>query len=160
MNGDNIKLLYDCDLELQRISKWIDKNKIDSNVKYLVSYAVIKSCGTIEHVLKSTLYEYLKKGSPLETQNYLQKQILEASYNPSPEKINQLLKNMNPIWNDEFKKRTRTTDDKAKLDSLVNLRNDFAHGSSISATITNVIDYYESAKNIISCIDGIINPSA
>lgn len=160
MNGENTELLHDCDIELQKISKWIDSHKLDSNIKYLVPYAVMKSCGTIEHVLKSTLYEYLIDGAPCETQNFLQKKILEASFNPSSEKIYQLLKNMNRSWNDDFKKRTRDSDDKDKLDSLVSLRNDFAHGSSISATITNVIDYYESAKIIISHIDNIINPTA
>ncbi len=159
MNGENIELLHDCDIELKKISIWIESHKLDSNIKYLVSYAVIKSCGTIEHVLKSTLYEYLSNGTPYETQNFLQKQILEASFNPSSEKINQLLKNMNRSWNDEFKNRTRGSDDKEKLDSLISLRNDFAHGSVISATITNVIDYYNSAKTIISCIDDIISPA-
>lgn len=160
MNGDNIQLLRDCDLELNKISNWIDNHKLDSNIKYLVSYAVIKSCGTIEHVLKSTLYEYLREGAHLETQNYLQKQVLEASYNPSPDKINQLLKNMNPTWNNEFKRQTQLTDDKEKLQSLVNLRNDFAHGSSISATITNVIEYYEASKGVITCIDRIVNQAS
>lgn len=157
MNGDNTQLLRDCDLELNKISTWIDTHKLDSNIKYLVSYAVIKSCGTIEHILKSTLFDYLAQGAHLETQNYLQKQVLEASFNPSPEKINQLLKSMNPDWNIQFKNQTKSTDDKEKLQSLINLRNDFAHGSSIAATISNVIEYYESAKVIITCIDGIIN---
>ena len=158
MNGTNATLLTDCRGELDNISTWIGSNSLDSNVRYLVSYAVIRSCGSIEHVLKSMLHEYLADGAASETDTFLQKKILEASFNPSPGKIEQLFNSMSGSWSNQFKTRIERTDEKAKLNSLVTLRNNFAHGDSISSTINDVIDYFESGRKILQWIDEILYP--
>ena len=47
MNGDYSLILRDCRIELENIQRWITANPMDSNVRYLTSYAVIKASGTI-----------------------------------------------------------------------------------------------------------------
>ena len=79
MNGENIQALEDCQREILKIEDWINHHQLDSNIKFLVSYAVIKASGTIEAVLKSSLYEYLSKNAMEETKSFLQKNILEAN---------------------------------------------------------------------------------
>ena len=59
MNDENERLIADCYDELNKITKWIKENPIDSNVKFLVSYAVIKASGTIEVVFKSMIHSFL-----------------------------------------------------------------------------------------------------
>ena len=158
MNGTNVSLLDDCRRELNGISRWIGSNAMHSNVRFLVSYAVIKSCGSIEHVLKSMLHEYLSQGASCETDLYLQKKILEASFNPGPSKIEQLFESMSSSWKTQFKNRTASSSEKIKLKSLVTLRNDFAHGSPITVSISEVIDYFDSGRKILEWIDEIMYP--
>ena len=51
MDGKYIVDLRACSVELNKIQKWIKSHPFDSNAKYLISYAVIKASGTIEHIL-------------------------------------------------------------------------------------------------------------
>ena len=156
MNGDVIDLLNDCDNELRKISNWIDINKFDSNVRFLISYAVIKSCGSIEHAFKLLIYSKLAEFSSDEVKTYLQNQILDSSFNPKTDKIQQLMASISPEWNKSFTEKIKGTDEKGKLNSLVNLRNDFAHGSNINTSIGTIIDYYNSSKTILSFIDEVL----
>ena len=91
MNGDYSLILKDCRIELENIQRWITANPMDSNVRYLTSYAVIKASGTIENVLKRIIFDTLSDGAKDETKNYLTKSIMDASYNPSPGQIYKLL---------------------------------------------------------------------
>ena len=42
------------------------------------------------------------------------------------------------------------------LDSIVNNKNDLAHGSQINLTLREVIDYYNLSRPIIEKIDDIV----
>ena len=57
MNGNYERLLQDCAIELNSIQQWIVNHNLDSNVRFLTSYSVIKACGTIEIVLKQIIYD-------------------------------------------------------------------------------------------------------
>ena len=54
--------------------------------------------------------------------------------------------------------KDKSSSEKIKLKSLVTLRNDFAHGSPITATISEVIDYFDSGRTILEWIDEIMYP--
>ena len=87
MNDDEKRVLEDCNLEIQRIKNWINNNKLDSNVKFLVSYAVIKASGSIELVFKSMINTFLSQNCIDETKVFLTKNIIDNSANPSPGNI-------------------------------------------------------------------------
>lgn len=156
MNGENIQALDDCQREILKIEDWINHNQLDSNIKFLVSYAVIKASGTIEAVLKSSLYEYLSKNAMEETKSFLQKNILEASFNPSTKQVCNLFDKLNPSWSQTFQEQTKSLQEKTDLNSLVSLRNDFSHGSSITTSIQTVKRYFIAGRRILEIIDEII----
>ena len=156
MNGDNKSVLYDCKSDLQSIKNWVNKNKMDSNVKYLTSYAVIKACGTIEIVAKKILYERLSEGANIEAQAYLTRMILDSSFNPKTGKICSILDMIDSNWKKEFDNSTKGEAEKDQLNSLVNLRNDLAHGKNISVSIQTVIAYYEGSIKILDKLEKII----
>lgn len=79
MNEVYQQMLDDCQLELDNINEWIRNNNLDTNVRYLTSYSVIKASGTIEYVFKQIVYDYLAYGTNNEAKNFLNKNILEAS---------------------------------------------------------------------------------
>ncbi|MDE7312607.1 MAG: hypothetical protein K2N87_13455 [Eubacterium sp.] len=142
MNGNNQQVIRDCEIELDNIQQWIANNSLDSNVRYLTSYAVIKACGTIEYVFKQLIYAHLSDGANEEAKTYFNKSIIEASFNPSPGQIYRILEKINTTWRTEFETMIRGTNQKGQLRSLVDLRNSFAHGSVITASINDVKSYY------------------
>lgn len=155
MTGDSIQSIQDCQSELATIKNFITKNPLDTMVKYLVSYSVIKSCGTIEIVYKDIIYTHLIKNANSEAIAYFSKNIKDSSSNPKFDNICYLLKQINTNWNSTFK-NTATDIDKQCLNSLVDLRNQLAHGNSITSTIDNIITYFNSGCNILNVLDSIV----
>lgn len=159
MNGNYEQALRDCQIELDSIQQWIDSNKLHSNVRYLTSYAVIKACGTIEYVFKQVVYDYLSDGANNEAKNFLNKNIVEASFNPSPGQMYKILEKINSLWKVNFEKKIGGTNQKGQLKSLVDLRNSFAHGSTITASINDVIAYYKAGVLILKELDVVMQSS-
>ena len=158
MDGKYQSYLTDCAAELGKIKQWIDSNKLHSNIQYLVSYAVIKSSGTIEYTMKQMLFDYLSAGCNTEALQFFTKHIIDASFNPSPGKIQKLLSSINPVWEAQFLDAIKGSQQKGDLKSLVDLRNNFAHGLPITASIENIINYFNSGVWILEKLNGIIFP--
>ena len=156
MNGDYSLILKDCRIELENIKRWIATNPMDSNVRYLTSYAVIKASGTIENVLKQIIFDTLSDGAKDETKNYLTKSIMDASYNPSPGQIYKLLERINTDWKQQFESFIHGSNQKGELKSLVELRNSFAHGSSITASIRDVVNYFDAGVWILEKLCDVV----
>lgn len=157
MDGKYQGVLDDCLIELGVIKSWIDLHKLDTNVRFLVAYAVIKSCGTLETILKQMLYDQLIAGGANdEAQKHFTKHILDASFNPSCGQINRLLSSMNPQKNAGFDNITRGTQQRGDLSSLVELRNSFAHGNAINSSIEMIIRYYNSGVWILHQLETVL----
>ena len=155
MTGNNIQSIQDCQSELTHIKNFISKDPLGSMVRYLVSYSVIKSCGTIEIVFKDIIYNHLIKNANQEAIAYFSKNVKESSSNPKIDNICSLLKQINVNWNTSFKSKA-TDIDKQSLNSLVELRNQLAHGNSITSSIDDVITYFTCGCNILQVLDSIV----
>lgn len=142
MNGNYRQTLRDCEVELNSIQQWIDSNRLDSNVRFLTSYSVIKACGTVEYVFKQIVYDYLSSGANEEAKTYLNKSIIDASFNPSTGQMYRILEKINSDWRVGFENLIKGSSQMGQLNSLVKLRNSFAHGSAITASINDVKSYY------------------
>lgn len=150
-------ILDDVETELLNIQTWINRNKMDSNVRYLNYYSVIRASGTIEQVMKSMIYEKLIENASEETKKYLEINILESSANPSIGVISNYLQSLNKNWKQDFDNYLQANNDKkSDLNSLVKLRNTFAHGNSFSIGIDTVIMYYRSGRSILDNLYQII----
>lgn len=156
MNGKYLADIKDCKLQLNNIKKWIDDNKLHSNVRYLICYAVIKACGTTEVIFKGIIFDHLSKGANEETKEYLTRNILESSSNPKPNNIERLLKSINSDWQKQFSKKINKTNAEADLKSLVQLRNEFSHGNNITSSIEDIIRYFDGAEKILIELDVIV----
>lgn len=160
MNEDEKRILDDCDLEIKNIKTWIDNNKFDSNVKFLVAYAVIKTSGSIELVFKSMINTFLSQNCIDETKVFLAKNIIESSANPSPGIIEKYLEQFDGKRKVRFSDLLDGSQDKGNLKSLVSLRNDIAHGRTINSSINVVESYFESGKKILETLEEVINDSS
>ncbi len=159
MTGNNVQSIQDCQSELTNIKTFIANDPLGSMVKYLVSYSVIKSCGTIELVFKDIIYNHLIQHANQEAIAYFSKNIKESSTNPKIDNICTLLKQININWNASFKKAAADVD-KRSLNSLVELRNQLAHGNSITSSIDDIIKYFACGCNILQVLDSIITKKA
>ncbi len=157
MDQTYIDLLCDCDREIGVIEHHIDEDKFNSLNSYLISYAVVKTCGIIETIYKNLVADTISPGASEEVQNYLRRGIRDSSSNPTVGNIMQLLQNLNQVWKQQFEDKTKGTEEKGSLSSLVDLRNSFAHGRSITASIGDVKRYFEDGKTILTWLEEIIS---
>lgn len=161
MNQELVDMLNDCDRELAAISGLIVGLGPLSQVNpYLSKYAVIKACGCIELVFKNHVNSVCARRTRRELKNYLRIQIVESSMNPSYDNIIKLLKKFSPAWDTNFRANLNAHPDssrlKGSLKSLVDLRNEFAHGGSPAVTIGDAIQYFRDAREILNIIDRVV----
>lgn len=159
MRADYENLLDATSHELKEIRKWInaDKNKFDSKTRYLISYSVIKASGTIEVVFKKIIYDYLSAGAGEKTAAYIEKMILDSSCNPNTGNMSNMLQNVSADWKKLFDDQEKLSGKKDKINSLVQLRNDFAHGDNINVSIDTVITYYDAAIDILKILNNVVS---
>ena len=158
MKAEFIQMIDDTRQEISNIKDWINKgrNQLDSKSKYLIAYCVIKSSGTVEVIYKNIIFDYLIIGAQTETRVYLEKKILDSSSNPNTGNIGDLLQNVSSSWKDQFDQDIKEGNIKSDLNSLVQLRNDFAHGKNIHISIDTVLRYFESAEKVLYILDNIV----
>ena len=155
MNGECERLLLDCENELNQIKEWIDDNVFNSNVRFLTLYSVIKSCSTIEVIAKRLIYNYLSQNGNTAANKYLEKAIIDSSTNPKTGNIEKILQQIDNDLKETFHSQLNEPD-KINLNSLVRLRNDFAHGKSINESINTIIRYFQSGKCILNQLNNIL----
>lgn len=159
MNGNLLEKINDTSNELKRILEFLAENPLHPTTKYLVPYSVVRASGTIETVYKEIIFDFLAEGVKPETESFLESSILARSSNPTIKNITFLLGHVNTNWKKSFRKQVEKTADETKLNSLVELRNNFSHGKPISGTsINDVISYYNAGVEVLHILDSIVNP--
>ena len=156
MNEDHMRMLNDCEIEIDSIRSWINKNRFDDKVRFLVAYSVIKSAGTLEYVFKSIVYCYLTDGCKEEAKTYLEANIVDASCNVNTGNMTKMLEQINTEKSNQFSEGVKKTQCKNDLNSLVSLRNDLAHGRTISVSVDTVNKYFLSGKRIVHFVDDLL----
>lgn len=159
MTPDLLIRLNDCSDELEKIKTRINKNQFDDMVRFLQRYAIIKACGTIEYVVKNMIADHVEAGSSPELQNYISVKVRDSSTNPTTGNISNLLGEFSATgWKRSFDNALSShNQEKASLNSLVQLRNDFAHGQSPTIGILNIIRYFDHARTIVSLVETALN---
>lgn len=157
MTGDNQIIINDCQNDLDRIKQYVKANPFDSICQYLICYAIVRTSGILEVVAKNIIFSYLSNGATPETVHFLEKEIIESSWNPSCGQIQRILDKTSSDWSQQFQAMTHGSKEKSDLTSLINLRNDFAHGKMITASIDNIEDYFHGGCQILSILIQIIN---
>lgn len=159
MNGDCAQLISDTTDDLSTIKDFIDSNKLNPLNRHLICFAVVKSSGTIEYIYKNIIFDALSEGANLNSIQFLEAIIMGSSSNPNTGNMQRLLESINKEWSASFIQQIKGIQEKADLNSLVDLRNTFSHGSSISISIENVQRYFVSGCQVLAILDGIVSQS-
>jgi hypothetical protein len=163
MNNTDVEgKLIECQEDLNAVSIIITSVGYSSNiVPYLSKYAIIKACGTVEVAFKAIIADHCSKRAKRQIKLYLSHQITNSSRNPSYENICKLLKEFDLNWNNSFKAGVNAHPDsnrlKTSMKSLVDARNEFAHGGSPSVAISDTIIYFADFKIVLEILDSILS---
>lgn len=159
MNNPEVqRLLDDCSVELSHVSTLIGSLGVASSIApYLNKYALIRACGSIEQAFKSIICDYCSRRSKKQVKRFLGQRVRESSMNPSYANICKLLKDFDEDWHSEFKACINSAPNKSvlmtSLTSLVDARNDFAHGGNPSSSIGDVTTYFRNCRAVIEALD-------
>jgi hypothetical protein len=112
-------------------------------------------------VVKNLIADKVDAGVSQEIKNYIELNVRESSTNPKTGNISNLLGSFSSLqWKADFDEQIKQhTTEKTSLNTLVQLRNDFAHGLSPNTTINTTIRYFTDSRIIVDIVDGIINPT-
>ncbi|GGR64900.1 hypothetical protein GCM10008959_28800 [Deinococcus seoulensis] len=161
MKQEVIDILDECDAELRQIKIFLGAMGLGSAMTpYISRYAVIKACGSIEVAFKNNVNDICSPRTKKEVKYYLRKEVIGSSMNPSYDNIIKLISKFSEDWPREFKREVNNDPDasrlKTSLKSLVDGRNEFAHGGSPSITIDDTIRYFADSRKILEILDGVM----
>jgi hypothetical protein len=162
MNNADVHLHLDqCRIELNHIRDSITALGIMSQVApYLTKYAVIRACGAIEVSFKNLIVDFCSKRSKKQVKRYIFMKIAKGSANPSQDKILSILNEFDEDWKKVYKANLKADPDRQQLldslQSLVDARNDFAHGGNPTLSISDVLTHFTNAQKVIEHVDSVI----
>lgn len=164
MNSDFINDINEVRNELKEIEKEInsERHKLSKISKHLTYYSVVRASGRIEILFKKILSARLKSDcgtSHNRIKDFILKEIMESSSNPKITIIENYLSKFDSNWKDSFSDKLKKHEHniKSDLNSLVQLRNDVAHGNNCTATIDTIIKYYESGVLVLDILDNVLS---
>lgn len=161
-NSDAEQILNDCDQDLQNALNIVNGLGQSSNVvPYLNRYGIIKACGSIEQAYKTIIADYCNYRSKQQIKNYINKTIRDGSSNPSYDNICSTLKRFDRNWHITFKADVNGHIDKVtiktSLQSLVDARNEFAHGGNPNVSLNDVYLYFQQSRELIEILDNVVS---
>lgn len=162
MNNSGVELiLNNCDAELRHIESLIALiGPLNNMVPYFNKYAIIRACGTIETSFKTIIVDHCNKRSKIQVKNFLNKKVRDSSTNPSYDKIIKMLNDFDENWAEQLKRNLKALPNYSNiltsLQSLVDTRNEFAHGGNPNVAFADTKRYFTETKEIINQMDTII----
>lgn len=163
MNNCAVATLLDqCAEELSNLESSVNQlGASHSLVPYLSRYGLIKACGTIEQAFKAIVADECSRRARKQIKNFLADKVTNSSSNPSIDNICKLLKSFDSFWKTEFKRSVSTHPNssqlKDSLQSLVDARNEFAHGGNPHVSIGDVRQYFLDAQEILEKLDHVVS---
>lgn len=160
-NPEVAQVLSACDGELLHVQTIIASLGITSAVvPYLTKYAVVRACGSIETSFKAVIADYCSHRSKKQVKRFIDRRIRDGSANPTIDNMNRFLRDFDEDWLATFKTQLNAEPNKpaliTSLQSLVDARNEFAHGGNPTTSLTDVVQYFDHAKRIIEIMDGVV----
>lgn len=164
MHSDFITDIEEVRNELLDIKKEINsgKHKLSKISKHLTYYSVVRASGRIEVLFKKILCDRLKLDcgtSHNRIKDFILKEIMDSSSNTKTGIIESYLYKFDPGWKNSFSEKLNGHEHniKSDLNSLVQLRNDVAHGNNCTATIDTILSYYESGVLVLDILDNVLS---
>lgn len=121
---------------------------------FLSNYICIVTSGLIEVAVRGRLSDFTDIRSEGRISSYVQRR-LEDFVNPKWEKIENLLKAFDSSWPEEIEARIGEEGIEA-INSVVNNRNNFAHGRTGSLSLGVMQGYFRHIEKFISALEEVV----
>ncbi len=123
----------------------------------LARYMCVLCSGLIEQAVISILETYTRSKSHPRVASYVDGQLARFR-NAKFEDILVLLSHFDPLWR-EHVQSTTASEVKDAIDSIVNNRNQIAHGRQANISLGVFSDYYKYTKEFIRALDSFVQQS-
>jgi hypothetical protein len=114
---------------------------------HFARYLCVLVSGFLENAIVAIYTTYARNKAAPFIANYVETQ-LERFQNPSMEKILQVSESFNPKWRSEIENNL-PAEVKDSINSIVNIRNQIAHGGSTGITYITIKNYYDNVLKLI-----------
>jgi len=118
------------------------------------SYLAVFISGIYEDCIEYLFKERAGRNKDSEIQNFVENIMDKDFRNPNYEKIRDFLKYLNETYGDQLDKLGNEYKD--ALNSIVNNKNQIAHGGTCNATINDIITYHKKALKIFEELEKIL----
>ena len=121
----------------------------------IARFLCVLSSGLIEQAVIQTLSAYAKRQSHQNVARYVGSNITRLR-NAKFEDVLIVLGHFNPEWREYFETST-PRDVKDAIDSIVNNRNQIAHGGQAGISLTTFMEYYKRVKSFVADLDAFVS---
>jgi len=125
----------------------------DELISHWARYMCVLVSGFLEAAVFEIYTEFARAKSQDFVVNYVQKQLTRFQ-NPKMEKILSLAGSFNGLWRDKLKEAT-DGELKDAVDSIVNNRNNIAHGRNSDITYGRIKEYFKKAVKVIDMLEDL-----
>jgi len=122
---------------------------------YLSSYLVVMLSGIYEDCVEHLFSLRAEKAGDPELSSYVRKTLHASFRNPKFEKIVEVLGKFGKHYADELKNGVQDRNKQA-LDSIVNNKNQIAHGGRSQVTLGEVLDFHHNTLPIFEALEKIL----
>lgn len=120
----------------------------------LARYACVLTSGYLEESIRSVIGAWCRDKSHPNIHTYVGRQ-LDWFLNPRCGKILDLLSHFSKVWHDDFL-ALLSDEEKAAIDSVVNNRNQIAHGRNVGLSPEPMTRYFKYCRSAVRKLDFII----
>lgn len=113
-------------------------------------YLCVLVSGYVETAVAEALLDHCRSSSAPSVQRYVEVRLRRFT-NPKASKVSDLLGGFSLSWKQEFDGFV-IDEKRAALDSIVNLRNQIAHGGSVGVSFVQISQYYESCNSVVDYV--------
>lgn len=135
-------------------------SKLDSDPELLADqakYLCVLVSGYIEKALSEIVIEHARRNSSPSVQRFVENNTKNFT-NANSEKVLQLLGSFNPDWRHELES-ILVDENKDSFDSVISLRHQIAHGSSVGLTYVRIKKYFDAIIYVIEYIQNLCIPA-
>ena len=118
-------------------------------------YLCVVVAGFVENGLQTIYREYATNSASVPVARYVSRR-LESIYNPNAQRFIEVAGLFNTTWREELEKYLSDDDGSRReaLDSIMNNRNQIAHGKNTGISVHMVREYFNRCVDVLEFIEG------
>jgi hypothetical protein len=151
-----MRIIYQEQQRLDYIFDLVKSYNDSDEIKAILSnHLCVLVSAFIENSFRNMIIQYAKNKSHPNISNYINTQMKYLT-NLNEEKMRQLLNSFDRNWSVSFS-HAITEKEKAAIDSIINNKNNIAHGRATTLSFAYINDYYISAKKVIKIVQKLFD---